>query len=182
MNVYDELAPIYDTRYLDADCLIENEVIRLLTHEKALGTKVLDVGAGTGLAIDLGIVPTGRYVGLDPSTAMLTQLVKKHPSVHGDGLFCFSFEDFVDNEKVPDDIGSVISLFGSPSYIPGEYMHRLFTIAPKVVTMHYVEGYWPEYEDKPATMDDSREEAIRICRSLGGASFRLNNFIVSVVG
>jgi len=42
---------------------------------------VLDVGCGTGRILDLGLTKPDRYAGVDPSTPMLNQLVRKHPSV-----------------------------------------------------------------------------------------------------
>lgn len=42
---------------------------------------VLDVGCGTGRVLDLGLTRPERYAGVDPSTPMLNQLVRKHPSV-----------------------------------------------------------------------------------------------------
>lgn len=42
---------------------------------------VLDVGCGTGRVLDLGLARPERYAGIDPSSAMLNQLVRKHPRV-----------------------------------------------------------------------------------------------------
>lgn len=41
--------------------------------------RVLDIGCGTGLPLDLGITEPVRYVGIDPSQGMLNRLVVKHP-------------------------------------------------------------------------------------------------------
>ncbi|WP_345803038.1 methyltransferase [Microbacterium sp. AZCO] len=42
--------------------------------------RVLDIGCGTGRALDLGITTPDRYTGIDPSQAMLNALVRKHPA------------------------------------------------------------------------------------------------------
>lgn len=42
---------------------------------------MLDVGCGTGRVLDLGLARPERYAGVDPSTPMLNQLVRKHPNV-----------------------------------------------------------------------------------------------------
>jgi len=43
--------------------------------------RVLDVGCGTGLTLDLGITDAVRYTGVDPSQPMLNELVRKYPLV-----------------------------------------------------------------------------------------------------
>ena len=42
---------------------------------------VLDIGCGTGRVLDLALTTPDRYAGVDPSQAMLNQLVRKHPNV-----------------------------------------------------------------------------------------------------
>ena len=42
---------------------------------------ILDIGCGTGRVLDLGLTEPERYAGVDPSTPMLNQLVRKHPRV-----------------------------------------------------------------------------------------------------
>lgn len=45
--------------------------------------RTLDIGCGTGPALDLGITDSVRYVGIDPSQAMLNELVRKYPLLAG---------------------------------------------------------------------------------------------------
>lgn len=183
IEIYDRLAPVYDARYLSAECFEENEIVRQTVLDLC-GTdaevEMLDVGCGTGLALDLKMISPNCYVGIDPSLGMVSRLVTKHATAKH--VEIISFEEYVDEGVYPPDLGIVVSLFGSPSYIPSEYIAKMMRMAPRVVSMHYQPGYWPEYEPKPETMDESREEALLSCKELGGRSFDLNNFVVVVIG
>ncbi|MDN4489255.1 hypothetical protein QQX13_00255 [Demequina sp. SYSU T00068] len=78
---YDSIATTYDI-----DRPMAEEVVEML-HEAVRGAagryppSVLDVACGTGRALDLGLALSDRYAGVDPSTPMLNQLVRKHPKV-----------------------------------------------------------------------------------------------------
>ncbi len=78
---YDAVATTYDTDNPMPD-LIAAEIKD--SFRKSAGRyppAVLDVGCGTGRALDLGLTLPDRYAGIDPSTPMLNQLVRKHPKV-----------------------------------------------------------------------------------------------------
>ena len=45
--------------------------------------RALDIGCSTGLALDLGITESTRYVGIDPAQSMLNALVRRHPYLAG---------------------------------------------------------------------------------------------------
>jgi hypothetical protein len=76
---YDSIATDYDARRPnEADA----EVCKAISaHFGVRRPTVLDVGCGTGAALDLGVVDACQYTGLDPSQAMLNMLVRKHPRV-----------------------------------------------------------------------------------------------------
>ncbi|MFC6238037.1 class I SAM-dependent methyltransferase [Longivirga aurantiaca] len=75
----DALATEYD-RARDRRCdEILAEHIRRLFPEGS--PRTLDIGCGTGLPLDFGVIDAGTYTGLDHSTAMLNMLVRKHPHV-----------------------------------------------------------------------------------------------------
>src|SRR5262245_34052070 len=78
---YDGIATEYDAQ--DPTSPELGDALRAAVHELS-GEHVpaiLDVGCGTGRILDLGLTTPERYAGVDPSTPMLNQLVRKHPSV-----------------------------------------------------------------------------------------------------
>lgn len=177
-NIYDDLAPLYDEKYDTPYCHRENQKVwEIVVGDRYVPT-LLDIGSGTGLALDLHMVtsnPSHRhYRAVDPSQAMMNQLIYKHPWVTD--LHPRTFEDYLETPAARARFDTVISLFGSPSYIRPEAIERIPSLATKrVVLMHYREGYHPDYEDEPATAAASREAAA----ALPGAEVSwLNNFQV----
>jgi hypothetical protein len=80
---YDALASSYDEHRPISEELASRlrEAVAALTGQYP--PAVLDVGCGTGRVLDLALTRPDRYAGVDPSTPMLNQLVRKHPSVAG---------------------------------------------------------------------------------------------------
>lgn len=78
---YDGVASSYDESAPNSQALAGRlrEAIDSLTG--TYPPAVLDVGCGTGRPLDLGLTRLDRYAGLDPSTPMLNQLVRKHSGV-----------------------------------------------------------------------------------------------------
>lgn len=181
-SIYDELAFVYDQRYDDEYCHHENmEMWKLIVGDRYV-KDLLDVGAGTGLALDLKMVRQDpeAYTAVDPSRGMLNRLLFKHGWVR-DVQPCTA-EDYVSSLAGDRQYNTVISLFGSPSYIQPWAIRELADRATELaVFMHYEKGYFPDYhteESLPAHADESREAAI----SLPGAKlFKLNHFVVTVV-
>lgn len=62
----------------ERDSAVRQQVI---DHFGTAKPTALDVGAGTGVVLDLRLTVPERYTGVDPSQAMLNRLVMKHPSV-----------------------------------------------------------------------------------------------------
>lgn len=134
-TVYDTLASLYDKRYSSLDCLEEDRIVFGFLREKAQGS-ILDVGCGTGLAVD-HLTPR-RYLGIEPSQGMFNEFIRKHPDYP---IQQSTFEDY------PSGLifDNVISLYGSCSYIkPSEY-ERLRDSGTLHFLMFYKEGYLPDY-------------------------------------
>lgn len=77
---YDLLAPCYDATFVSPLALAENAVARrLLLVSGAAEGRVLDLGCGTGLLLELLPIPPDRYVGIDISAGMLHVARRKFP-------------------------------------------------------------------------------------------------------
>jgi hypothetical protein len=78
---YDEVATTWDVEHPVSSGEADH-VKRLLAGARGkYPPHVLDLGCGTGRALDLGLVSPDRYAGVDSSQAMLNMLVRKHPKV-----------------------------------------------------------------------------------------------------
>lgn len=163
MSVYDEIATAYDDRYDNDFARAENaDIFRLVMGERAVPS-LLDVGAGTGLALDIGMIPHGkpdRYRAVDPSHGMLNRLVYKHQWVKD--VWPMTAEDYL-LKKDDRTFNTVISLFGSPSHVEPGALQGLYDLAETCLfLMHYKEGYQPDFYqpgDLPDFADESREAA-----------------------
>ncbi len=177
---YDELAATYDGRFTDPVCLAENKAVQRLVGEHAgqYAPKVLDIGAGTGLALDLGLTHPSLYTAVEPSQAMLNEMVRKHNRAVR--LFPGRWEDMA--RKVGQGYDVVVSLFGSPSYIDPAFIPAIPSLTTSrglTVLMFCREGYWPHYDRyRPETADEAREAGERIP---GARCFDLNNMRVVTV-
>lgn len=184
VTIYDELATVYDARYDTPECLQENLAVRSVIT-RALGAyapHVLDIGCGTGLALDLGLTHPSLYVGVDPSQGMLNELVRKHP--RATRLMPAPFEEVLDSFE-PRQFDAVLSLFGSPSYICPEAIEAIPRLSRQlVVLMHYEDGYLPDYERglmDPSEHASSREAARSLLDRHAGREFALGRFNVVVL-
>lgn len=75
---YDTYANSYDERYTSEMCKRENEAVaELLRRYNVSELSVLDVGCGTGFALDLCNIR--KYKGIDISPKMIEQATKKYP-------------------------------------------------------------------------------------------------------
>ena len=111
---YDQFADAYDAHFQDAKSLAENRAVaRWVAPYLRTARRVVDLGCGTGLLLDLVSIASTSYTGIDISPAMLDHARAKHPG-----------HRFVVGDIEADDIAGVsdesadfvASLFGSVSY------------------------------------------------------------------
>lgn len=136
-----DIADAYDGMFEDASHKAETATAMKRVCV-ASGSRVLDVGAGTGTFLDHWsekIDPLG-YVAIDPSRPMTGRLVVKHPA-YTDSVVPSRFEDYTGG-----DFDLMVSMFGSASYIEPRYLPRVRDmLAPggRYFFMFYADGYEP---------------------------------------
>lgn len=112
-DLYDEVAPEYDHFHVDAKSLAENRYVEaFLARWLRPKERVVDLGCGTGLLLDLVHVPPEQYVGVDLSGGMLERARQKHPG--------HTFIQADIQQPIPGleagTFQAAVSLFGSMSY------------------------------------------------------------------
>lgn len=140
--------------------------------------RTLDVGCGTGLALDLGLAEPVRYAGIDPSTAMLNGLVVKHPVVAG--VHPMTYAD-AERRRVlgGSRFDTVMALGGSASYLTPEDLDRLRSRAKRaVLLMHYAPDAAPPVADLGRSL---AEASLHWATARARAQRRIGRFVASVV-
>lgn len=138
--------------------------------------RTLDVGCGTGWPLTHGLVDNVRYVGIDPSTAMLNSLVAKHPVVAG--LHPMSWSDAVRRKMLcGTQFDTVLSVGGSASYLSGEELRALVGRGKRgAVVMHYAE------DEAPATGDldlAAATASLYAATEMADRQLRIGRFVIS---
>lgn len=189
-TVYDGLAPGYDEMYEDPEDTAENRAVTSLVHrlmgDREHAPRTLDIGAGTGLALDLGITSPSIYTGVDPSRGMLNRLFRKHhrayrliPATAGEAL--------PNLRELGEDFDLVLSLFGVPSYCdPGDVNHAVELIGKGGLGlfMFYKPDYAPVYyegEERSAVLGQSEVMRDYMVREHGQPHTEIGNFDVWAV-
>ena len=145
---YDEVAGQYDRIWSSPQALQEDrQIMERIAYTKG---DVLDIGCGTGLFLD-HYPKCQSYLGVDPSQAMLDQLLLKHPD---QDTLCQTFEASLSRLSTKR-YDLIISLFGSPSYIhPAalDCVHDLLRPKGKLLMMFIAPDYTPvthQYIENP---------------------------------
>jgi len=78
INIYNKLAPSYDTRYKSRIHFVEEEIIATYLPSITDSSKILDVGCGTGHMITVGQIKSHQYKGVDISPHMVKVAKSKY--------------------------------------------------------------------------------------------------------
>lgn len=127
---FDAIATAYDQLHPTSGALASalREAFAALAGEYP--PAVLDVGCGTGRVLDLQLTTPDRYAGVDPSTAMLNQLVRKHPAVGA--VYPMRIERAVaDGVFTPGQFEIVTALMGESGPQDDATLHALRRIASR---------------------------------------------------
>lgn len=165
VSMYETLAPAYDERYSSEECEDENARVEWLAATlltMAEGTGVLDIGAGTGLALDLGIAAPGDYLAIEPASAMAAELRKKWPTAP------VLVQTYGEYRPAPaDPVALTLALFGVASYLSPRDLRRISrrtrAAGGAALLMAYAPGYYPGYYDEePVSAEPARRALSRL--------------------
>lgn len=116
--VYDKYADQYDRAYTSALHHAEDRVIQgWLAQVIPPTARVIDLGCGTGLLLDLCPRPPERYLGVDISQAMLAVAAQKYPAHARQGGFLQA--DMTRTGQPEHAFDAAVCLYGGVSYTTG---------------------------------------------------------------
>lgn len=177
-SAWDAIATTYDeTGGMTPDeAALTTEFIRDAFGERLWRT--LDIGCGTGWLLDVGLAESVRYVGVDPSTAMLNTLVAKHHVLQS--IHPMTFGDALERRVLCGSrFDTVLALGGSASYItPAELFAAEKRAKRGALFMHYALG------EEPVTRDLNQEasaESLEAVTEMAVSQHRIGRFIASLV-
>lgn len=180
---YDRIAGFWDDELGATD--EERDAIRSFADELgAVRSKLrtLDIGAGTGLALDLGIAEPIRLTAIDSSRAMLNELVRKHP------LVARVEPAPLRDVRARRSLGGtrfdlVLALGGAASYLePEDWMALEGLGRDRFLLTAYRAGEHPPTIDLSHEKLESARSALReFARSTGGRVERFGRFEAAVV-
>ena len=157
---YDQVADGYDATYADLseESQAAFDLLPLEPHHA-----VLDVGCGTGLALD---VQTGmehtRYCGIDPSTRMLEIARRKHPQFARHFLPCTLADCYALGKY-----DRVLLMFGVPNYCTPKDLERVPALLKpdgEALLMWFAPGYTPRTEVPGMTVYETPAHVTEIWR------------------
>ncbi|MBX3097878.1 MAG: class I SAM-dependent methyltransferase, partial [Fimbriimonadaceae bacterium] len=182
VTTYDPIATHWDAAFgLNVE---EREGFKALVYEVTDGNpkcRTLDLGAGTGAALDLEITDAFRLTAVDPSGPMLNLLVRKHPLVAR--VEPMPFQVARDRRVLAGtSFDLVLALGGSGSYLTDEDWIALPDHAKgRYVISVFAEGEWPVTGDLSTDeISRARENAASFASTHGGRIERVGRFDVAV--
>lgn len=149
---YDNIAPNYDGVFGNKKYQTENKELFKLLDIKGY---VLDVGCGTGLAVEWAKINPEWYWGIDPSEGMLQKFMWKHPQYATRIRKC-PFEQFY-----MTGFDTILALFGTASYMENtQRVRQLLNAGGKAYLMHLKEDYMPITYEKTGVIGGDRVASV----------------------
>ena len=150
-SFYNDVAKDYDKTYSSHVEIAENELLSdYLSQIIRPDDRVLDVGTGTGLLLDLVDIPKENFLGIDISPKMIELAQKSFPKHSFQGMH--GMEVSVSEEVQEFNPNCIISLFGMYDYYGMDWLRlvkdyaknsdnkftRLFTTMPNNISKHKI--------------------------------------------
>lgn len=145
--------------------------------------RTLDLGAGSGLTLDLELAEPFRLTAIDPSQPMLNDLIRKHPLVARVEPMTLA-EARVRRVLAGTKYHLVLALGGSGSYLTQEDWVALPDCAKgRYVLSAYAEGEAPVTDDLAEVQLEAARTTLRVfAAEHGGRVERVGRFEVAAVG
>jgi hypothetical protein len=182
-TAYGRIATYWDAEYAATD----EERAGFVAHvnEVTCGyrkCRTLDLGAGTGLALDLELTEAFRLTAVDPSQPMLNDLVRKHPLVARVEPMSFTKARAL-RVLAGTKFDLVLALGGSGSYLtPDDWAALPDHATGRFVLSVYAAGEAPLTGDlSDAELATARDRARAFAENHGGRVERVGRFDVAVV-
>jgi hypothetical protein len=142
---YDEIATDYDRLWWPVDGDEKVGLLRLVDGIFDEAPTTLDIGCGTGALLDLGVTTPERYTGVDPSHAMLNELLMKHNRSRFADVIALRMQDAL-SRLDGRSFDLVTATFGAASHLDEATMRMLPSLCSgTLVLMAYADDYLPGF-------------------------------------
>lgn len=156
---YDEIGAYWDASYREMSAKDKATLWKLVHGNVEVGKpSMIDVGAGTGGSLEAQVAPSEKTVVIDPSQAMLNDLVLKYPAVGQ--VYPGTFADWADQSDSGRDL--VVASLGSASYLSPEEVEAVPEFARHLSVLSFYREVPVHRRDLPRTHAAALETAMRL--------------------
>lgn len=177
---YDGLSTFWDVNDEEPGLLVpQKQIIRDAVRDAfgAYAPSVLDLGAGTGALLDMGITSPKIYTAVEISSGMANHLIVKYPTVKELWMQDMNTLPAMEPAELVTAIG------GSASYLDPAMILNLPKLSRRLIILqHFVES--PEWAEQ-SSVNTAREVALGLSRKLtkdhGGRALRSGNLETHII-
>lgn len=162
---YDEIGAWWDFQYREFTEKDRSNLWKLV-HRNVNVPKptLLDIGAGTGSTLESDVAASWMTTVVDPSRAMLNDLVLKFPEVKA--VFPGTMAEWMAQaDPVTQQLDVVVAGTGSASYLTPEEVHGAVEFARELTVL----AFYPEVPSHRTELPETHEAALETALNMPGA-------------